>query len=330
MGVKKVTELTEEQKAMMPVWAEKWTKIGLSCEPADRETWVEGARGCYKAIGLDLPKVIWFANPRTLVKTCPTLATAYDLIGDKVVNSEEEFDVYVKQAMGMESKYSWSDYIGGQFWAAWVAFETFFREVVELEYEGDLAEKAEAYAKTVKSAGWWWPHAKFVGVSERPKEIHLEDAGNQKRLHCGNGPAISWRATEDEEEFGIYFWHGVNVPKDWIMNPKTCSVQEILKEENVEKRRAGCEIISWDRILAETPHRVIDEDADPEIGTLVAMDLPDSPNEYFLRVRCGTGRSFALCVPNQAAPGVPMKTAKQANAWTYGLDQDELHPEVRT
>jgi len=31
----KITKLTQEQRDMMPLWAEKWTKIGLSCEEAD-------------------------------------------------------------------------------------------------------------------------------------------------------------------------------------------------------------------------------------------------------------------------------------------------------
>jgi len=42
-------------------------------------------------------------------------------------------------------------------------------------------------------------------------------------------------------------------------------------------------------------------------------------------VRCGTGRTFALPVPPD------MKTAIQANAWTYGLDpKDIFNLEVRT
>jgi hypothetical protein len=35
--MKKITKLTKDQKAMMKPWAEKWIKIGLSCEEADWE-----------------------------------------------------------------------------------------------------------------------------------------------------------------------------------------------------------------------------------------------------------------------------------------------------
>lgn len=45
----------------------------------------------------------------------------------------------------------------------------------------------------------------------------------------------------------------------------------------------------------------------------------------FLVVRCGTERSFAIRVPQT------MKTALEAQAWTWGLEPDQfVRPEVRT
>jgi len=61
------------------------------------------------------------------------------------------------------------------------------------------------------------------------------------------------------------------------------------------------------------------------IGTLLEVDIPDIGNEKFLRVLCGTGREFAIPVPPN------MKTALEANAWTYGLEGNLLRDlEVRT
>jgi hypothetical protein len=54
--MKKITELTEEQKAMMKSWVEKWIKIGLSCEEADWELSEKSIRECYFFAGLDQPK----------------------------------------------------------------------------------------------------------------------------------------------------------------------------------------------------------------------------------------------------------------------------------
>lgn len=90
------------------------------------------------------------------------------------------------------------------------------------------------------------------------------------------------------------------------------------------QRRAAAEILGWARILEELQPTVIDRNADPEIGTLLRCDLPDSPGEQFLRVKCGTQREFVLPVP----PDV--RTAQEANAWTYGLKGDEYKLEART
>jgi hypothetical protein len=69
----------------------------------------------------------------------------------------------------------------------------------------------------------------------------------------------------------------------------------------------------------------VDVDA-PHIGTLLEADLPDAGKARFLRVRCGTAREFVLSVP------VEMKTAKEANAWTYPgcTDNDIDQMEART
>ena len=98
-----------------------------------------------------------------------------------------------------------------------------------------------------------------------------------------------------------------------------------LGQENAELRRVACEIIGWDAILAQLGAKIIDEDGDPEIGTLVRVNLPDAPKEQFLRVQCGTKRQFALPVPPT------MKTALEAQAWLWGMDKtDFIKPEIRT
>ena len=83
-------------------------------------------------------------------------------------------------------------------------------------------------------------------------------------------------------------------------------------------RRAACEILGWDAVLTKLGCRSVQKDDDPEIGELVEVDIPEIGRERFLRVRCGTGRAFALPVP----PNV--STALEANAWTYGIEPNLL------
>jgi hypothetical protein len=95
--------------------------------------------------------------------------------------------------------------------------------------------------------------------------------------------------------------------------------------ENIEQRRCAAEIVGWAKILDELSAKIIDEDDDPEIGTLVEVDIPDIGKERFLKVQCGTGRTFAIPVPPE------MSTAISAQAWTFGIElKDFKIPEVRT
>lgn len=98
-----------------------------------------------------------------------------------------------------------------------------------------------------------------------------------------------------------------------------------LKQENVEQRRAACEILGWANILRDLKAETIDADNDPEIGELVEVKLPDLANKAkFLRVRCGTGREFAIGIPPH------INKALDAQAWIVGLEpKDFIRPEVR-
>jgi hypothetical protein len=160
--------------------------------------------------------------------------------------------------------------------------------------------------------GWWSPY-KTVAILQHRHSVLNRD--NQGRLHCETGPAVQYR-----DGWGISAWHGTVIPNEWINNhPKA---KDLLKHNNIEQRRAGCELVGWDKILQELKTSQIDKDH-PEIGTLYEANIPDSGPERFLKVQCGTGRYFVIPVPRE------MQTAKQANAWTYNIDSNHL-PEVRT
>lgn len=147
-----------------------------------------------------------------------------------------------------------------------------------------------------------------------------DQLGGAKRLHHAKGPAI-----ESRDGFKVYAWHGTRVPAEWIEQGEQLDPVKILTHTNVEQRRAGAEIVGWKNVLAKLQPRVIDRDHDPQIGTLLEVDLPDAPNERFLQVCCGTGREFVLPVPRE------YNTAPEANAATYNVPPQLLRQiEVRT
>jgi hypothetical protein len=204
---------------------------------------------------------------------------------------------------------------GGSFWASWVSQISFIRDV--LGWSGSSLGRFEIDEELTKTCGWVWWHERVLVISDRPKEIHRDDNG---RLHSHNGPSISY-----PDGWSLYHSHGTSIPEEWIKKPETLTPRLALGQSNAELRRAGCEILGWDLILSELGAHVIDTDSDPEIGQLVEIDIPDSGRERFLRVKCGTGRQFALPVPPT------MQTALEANAWTYDIPVDLMQQkETRT
>lgn len=147
-------------------------------------------------------------------------------------------------------------------------------------------------------------------VCDRPSVISRDDQG---RLHSETGNAIEFR-----DGWGVAAWHGTVVPVEWIKGRSTLDPSIALTDSSVERRRAAAEIIGWAKVLRNLPHNVLDQDPDPQIGTLMSVDLPDAADSRFVLVRCGTGRDFALPVPREC------KTALEANAWTYGIEPLDL------
>ena len=167
--------------------------------------------------------------------------------------------------------------------------------------------------KLMQHSGWMMPYENICFISDRHSQINLDERG---RLHCETGPAIEY-----SDGFSVHAWNGMIFPEEWIQNKPSAS--DALYMRNGEHRRIACEMLGWENILNELDVDTIDKDIDPEIGELVEASI-NYEAQKFLRVTCGTGRDFAIPVPPE------MTTARQANAWTWGLGPNEYKPEVRT
>lgn len=200
----------------------------------------------------------------------------------------------------------------GQHEAHWLAFYDFCRTVLSLKHE---TEPLSGLFNLAASCGWILPHPTICWASERHNVLSINDSGS---LHCIDGPALSY-----PDGFSIYAINGTLIPGEWITKSLP-SPDKLLHWKNIEQRRAGCELMGWDRLLSTLNATVINDSNNPGIGKLLEVNLPNSGRERFLSVKCGTGRRFSIPVP------VHMETAHQANAWTWGVDKDKYNPEIRT
>ena len=336
--VSKIEKLTPAQAAKIPAFRDEWLSHGLSTKPADRPRAEAGVRLAYEAAGLAPPTTfIWLDSPHagaigaflltqgsSKIFGAQVRAQVWDQVRAQVRDQvwyqvRAQVRDQVRAQVGAQVRAQVGDQVGaqvnragyGQHDSEWVAFYEFFGRACGVKG----VDRLRGIAEIAQSCGWWWPFERAVILTDRPSEIHRDEAN---RLHAEKGPALLYR-----DGWGVHAWHGVRIPAEWLEG-KTPSPAEALNWPNMEQRRAACEIIGWARILRELKAKTINKDRDPEVGELVEVEIPEIGKERFIRVRCGTGREFAIPVPPN------MRTALEANAWTWGLEPKEYTPEVRT
>lgn len=157
-------------------------------------------------------------------------------------------------------------------------------------------------------------------MTHRPSVLHLDEGG---RLHCEDGPALVWGG----DEFHLWYWHGVHVPKKLIEG--TLTAEEVLQLPNVEVRRCAIEKMGWDWLIKEVGLGQIGISV-PDPGNpgheLTLYSVPPRFYDTEINVlacdngtveRDGTRRRFGLTVP--AFITDPLEAA----AWTYGLTAEQ-------
>jgi hypothetical protein len=126
-------------------------------------------------------------------------------------------------------------------------------------------------------------------------------------------------------------WRGVPVDERIAFQPQTITVQEVLRERNVARRRVLLERMGYQRFLAEAGAavhaQVLDRDVDRggERRLVRVAFLDDEPLVCVLVVCPSTGKQHVLRVPPET------RTCHQAVAWVGGFDDaDEYRPVAET
>ena len=328
--------ITKEEEVLLKQHADLWTKRILSTETADFSKLEPAIKGLYKAANLVEPEVILVKSPIMMVfmfGVCSVLcdkkkANVRQILDDVAAQmncipadkTPVEHYVSVCKALagkkGIDAAKQWSSvYQGGAYWAQYDSYLTAMRDILGLRLKEH--ENYKYWEEAAIHGTFRVMHEKFCIISDFPEMLKIDD---QNRAHGQDGPSHRWR-----DGWSLYHWHGVAVPEHWIIKKETLTAKEAMTWVNIEQRRAAIEIVGWANVLEQLDAKIINEDGDPEIGTLVEVNLPDLGRERFLKVKCGTGRIFAIPVPPDT------KTALEGQAWTFGVElKDFTVPEVRT
>ena len=191
--------------------------------------------------------------------------------------------------------------------------------------------------------------------------MYTEHRDHRGRLHNIKGPAVD---APDRKEWWIegrrhrddgpavqtvagthwFYWRGVQVPPDVIMDPHSKAPKEIIKIENIEVRRAWMEAYGMEDFMLDMKPTVLDHDKAKDL-MLVKLDVPNDEALVMVRVKNSTPEgkyeTDGTFVP-ELKDGKPWhkhyflrvpptsKTAQDAVAWTFGMDKKEYAPVVET
>jgi hypothetical protein len=189
---------------------------------------------------------------------------------------------------------------------SWLSVGEYLRSV--LGFKSDT-EPLRGLLLLAANVGWLQPHARTCWLSERP---HLLRCDANDRLHHANGPALRFA-----DGFSVWAWRGIEVPRSIIEQPESITLEAIDNATNVEIRRCMIEIM--------TPRRYVEQGgairiAEDETGILwrktwlafdawAAVEVINATPEAD-----GTRKHFFLQVPAN------LRTAREAVAWTYGME----------
>ena len=156
-------------------------------------------------------------------------------------------------------------------------------------------------------------------ISEPPQSIQLNDEND---AHNENGPAVVLR--DGQELFSLY---GIAAPEEIIRNPGMLDANYIRDTENIEVRRVLLRHYGEAKYLNELGATEYQSD---QSGTLYRLEMTDDEPLVMVKVINSTAepdgsfKSYFIRVP----PNI--ETAREAVAWTFGLQASQYEPEIET
>ena len=203
--------------------------------------------------------------------------------------------------------------LGGNFYSYWLAFYDFPRYLGH-NYPEDLNKRLDATINYSRKLSFLYAYKGIAFVSQKPIELHRNDKG---RLHNSSGPSMLFK-----DGYSLWYYHGVKMPKEIILDHKLITPHRIKSESNAEVRRAMIELYGREKYV--TSLKLKHQDKTGKLMTdnngYDVVEVVNGSKELD-----GTYKKYYLAVPPTC------KTAMEAVAWTYQMTVDQYKQlQVRT
>ena len=199
-------------------------------------------------------------------------------------------------------------YQGGNFWAGWSAFISFFRYIAKLPID---YKKWDDWEKLSELSSLRYVHEKFCIICDRPKTLKIDD---RNRPHCEDGPFCEWR-----DGSALYAYRGVKVPKYVLLRPDLITIEDIQKESNKEVQRIMIEKYDVSRYLMDIKGEIVDMDSLTLEGSAPRALIKDNKNNHwFIGTDGSTERVYHMLVSSN------IRTCREAHESLAGFSENRL------
>ena len=204
-----ITELTPEQEAQCPIYAQKWIDIGINTDRVKYDRALDIVNDVQEHL-LQKPRtpVILVDDPIEAWIACHFANTGVP-VNQILAKVDEFYATPKKDRMKLES-FS-TPYLVGSFDASIWSFYDYCQQVLGVDYK-DKTENFNIW-KATSELGMIFPFDHVCIVSQKPMTIKL----NENRVaHCDGGPAIEYAGRGNGiSNIKIFMLNGVRVP-EWL------------------------------------------------------------------------------------------------------------------
>lgn len=346
-------QITAEHREMINQARNEWLAVGISTDPADFDTAKAAIARLYERIDLKRPHFVTLSSPLGAEIYLNLLCSTRTDIDQKI--KHEQLRGQLHEQLGGQLREQLREQLRGQelkfmdtwLWGQW---DSYFWGWVEtgrrlgVAYPPELDATLDNHCAIARSIGWWYPFSDFCIITDRPDIISRD---SQARMHSDSGPALHYR-----DGYALYAAHGVRVEPWIIEQPEKITDETISEEKNAEVRRMMIERYGPDKYLLDSGAEAISHD---ETGILYRKELEDDEPIVMVRLLNSTpepdgvlSRDEAIAIFGAEARAavhasadarfkqymlrVPpdIRTAREAVAWTFGIEARSYAPEIES
>lgn len=308
--MKKISKLTKKQKALIPGYLEKFRSISLSTNRIDREKAKKDVCEFYKACGKNEPKLFLFMDsPFAAQIACNLIINnkinltgqLRDQLGEELGDQlwDQLWDQLCSQLRGpalgqlcSQLRDQLRDQLGDQLrdqlrdqklqWET-VFFSTtdsyfcsFYSFIKNELFPNELTPMWDAYEKLNENVFWFIPYNNAVIFSEKPIFHHWKN----ERLHCENGPAISFA-----DNYSLYALDGIRVP-EWVVTTPVNEMdpKKILDIVGADQKRVAIKKYGAQNMVKALGGKIIDNKTYDVGGTYELIEVDWTGKRIYLKM----------------------------------------------